>query len=186
MNLKLLLTYIQSLVYLAEENLINICYFLVRSGSNSTIICSLCIFKGMKCVRLKKLLFALFCLFSMWGKAQVSTEFDGKYVGKFDSGGFEDSLIISNGKLAHVRNAAWSYGVEHQFVYEMISLKGEMITLEQVHYFRDRAEFPPDAKLAMQGEMHEKIFVFLKDADDNLEIIVPGDVKSFAVFKKVQ
>jgi len=125
-------------------------------------------------------------IFSFSGISQSSTEFDGKYVGKFSSGGFEDSLIISNGQIAHIRNSAWSYGTEHQFVYNMISLKGEMIKLEQVQYFRDRVEFTPDAKLAQLGEMHERTFVLMKDTDGNLQMVIPGGSDYVAIFKKVE
>lgn len=84
----------------------------------------------MNYIGLHQLLVLFIYFLSFAGLAQTSSDFDGKYIGKFESGGFEDSLIVESGEIRHIHNVSWGYGVEHQFVYKMIPLKGEMITFE--------------------------------------------------------
>jgi hypothetical protein len=136
----------------------------------------------MKSSSLHTLLILFIIFFSFWGTAQVLSDFDGKYVGKFNPGGFEDSVIINNGMLAHIHNVGWGYGVEHQMVYSMKSLKGEMVTFEQIGYLRDRVEEEHNPK---EGALHERTVVLAKDGEGNLQIIYPGSAEVI-IFQKVE
>ena len=102
-------------------------------------------------------------------------------MGKFDSGGFEDSVIISNGTLSHIHNVAWGQGVEHQMVYSMNSLKGEMVTFKQIGYLKDRIEEEHNPK---EGALHERTVVLAKDGEGNLQIIYPGS-SEVIIFQKI-
>ena len=103
--------------------------------------------------------------------AQNEVNLDGKYIGKFEKGGFQDSIIIQGDSFCHILNEGWGYGVEHQYIYKIISLENDLIQFKQIGYLRDRIN---GVKLMNKGRMHMQQTRIVKLSNGDIQFVSPS------------
>ena len=82
-------------------------------------------------------LLLILSLLTVLSQAQVDADLDGKYIGKFYQGAFEDSIIIEGNRMTLVKNRAWGYGIQNTYIYQMTFEEDDMISFKQIRYYRD-------------------------------------------------